>query len=387
MNLNIRNKILGLSLLLLTGVSAMASPLTGQVPESEKALNAPWTKGAFETRQYRNVFAEMGYTQEEIDKRVQTVFNGIFSPKNKVYVEPDDSTAYICDIVHNDVRSEGMSYGMMIAVQFDRKDVFDRLWRWSKTYMQHKEGPSEGYFAWCCRTDGSHIDGGSASDGELYFNAHRGTYTTQAAVKKNNRRSERALHHLELWGALAARRGLPNISCMVDAVPALTSDKAVELFGRFNVLTKKELESRAEVEYETYAKAVNIEAKAMLDIAGKDLIPAVMKYIGDLSATVEHMHGVMKLLGEPEDFSDKAEVKRLRDCVSLLNEMQDALEKLEIIRAEVRSIEDLRERAVQMHAKVVPAMDALRAPADKLEMIVDRSYWPMPSYGDLMFEV
>lgn len=169
MNLNIRNKILGLSLLLLTGVSAMASPLTGQVPESEKALNAPWTKGAFETRQYRNVFAEMDYTQEEIDKRVQTVFNGIFSPKNKVYVEPDDSTAYICDIVHNDVRSEGMSYGMMIAVQFNRKDIFDRLWRWSKTYMQHKEGPSEGYFAWCCRTDGSHIDGGSASDGELYF--------------------------------------------------------------------------------------------------------------------------------------------------------------------------------------------------------------------------
>lgn len=169
MNLNIRNKILGLSLLLLIGVSAMASPLTGQVPESEKALNAPWTKGAFETRQYRNVFAEMGYTQEEIDKRVQTVFNGIFSPKNKVYVEPDDSTAYICDIVHNDVRSEGMSYGMMIAVQFNRKDIFDRLWRWSKTYMQHKEGPSEGYFAWCCRTDGSHIDGGSASDGELYF--------------------------------------------------------------------------------------------------------------------------------------------------------------------------------------------------------------------------
>ena len=189
------------------------------------------------------------------------------------------------------------------------------------------------------------------------------------------------------WVEEAARRGLPNISCMVDAVPALTSDKAVELFGRFNVLTKKELESRAEVEYETYAKAVNIEAKAMLDIAGKDLIPAVMKYIGDLSATVEHMHGVMKLLGEPEDFSDKAEVKRLKDCVTLLNEMQDALEKLEIIRAEVRSIEDLRERAVQMHAKVVPAMDALRAPADKLEMIVDRSYWPMPSYGDLMFEV
>ena len=92
-------------------------------------------------------------------------------------------------------------------------------------------------------------------------------------------------------------------------------------------------------------------------------------------------------MGGESVLSGYAEEKRLRQCTELVNEMQKALEKLEIVRAEVRSIEDLRERAVQMHARVVPVMDDLRTPADKLEMIVDRSYWPMPSYGDLMFEV
>ena len=191
----------------------------------------------------------------------------------------------------------------------------------------------------------------------------------------------------EEWIEEAARRGLPNTSCMVDAVPALLEEKSVSMFERFHVLSQKELESRAEVEYETYAKAVNIEAKTMLDIAGKDIIPAVMHYIGDLSATVQHLHGAAALMGGESVLAGYAEEKRLRQCTELVNEMQKALEKLEIVRAEVRSIEDLRERAVQMHARVVPVMDELRTPADKLEMIVDRSYWPMPSYGDLMFEV
>lgn len=155
-------KIKQLLAITLTALAACSTPKTEQ-------LGQPWTEGAFETRAYRNVFAEMGYTQEEIDAKVQSVFDETFSAQNKVYVEPDDSTAYICDIIHNDVRSEGMSYGMMIAVQFDRKDMFDRLWRWSKKYMQHKEEPRKGYFAWCCKTDGSQIDPGSASDGELYF--------------------------------------------------------------------------------------------------------------------------------------------------------------------------------------------------------------------------
>ena len=77
--------------------------------------------------------------------------------------------AYISDIKNHDVRTEGMSYGLMIAVQFNRKDIFDRLWRWCKKYMQHQEGPLEGYFAWSCKTDGTRNAQGPASDGELYY--------------------------------------------------------------------------------------------------------------------------------------------------------------------------------------------------------------------------
>lgn len=193
------------------------------------------------------------------------------------------------------------------------------------------------------------------------------------------------------WVKEAERRGLPNISCMTEAVPALTTEKSVKMFERFHVLSRKELESRAEVEYETYAKAVNIEAKTMLDIAGKDLIPSVMAYIGELSRTVKSLSEASDCLQQSglsaEALPQRAEAKRLADCARLLGEMQIALEKLEIVRAEVRSIENLKERAEQMRARVVPAMEALRAPADQLEMIVDRRYWCMPSYGDLLFEV
>lgn len=147
---------------LLSALAACGSSETGKLGE-------PWKKGAFETRTYRNIFAEMGYTQADIDTKVQSVFNDVFYGKNKVYFEPDDSTAYISDIKNNDVRTEGMSYGLMIAVQFDRKDIFDRLWRWGKTYMQHADGPMKGYFAWSCKTDGTRNAQGPASDGELYY--------------------------------------------------------------------------------------------------------------------------------------------------------------------------------------------------------------------------
>ncbi len=129
----------------------------------------PWEKGAFEIHQYRNLFAEMGYKQADIDRKVNEVFNDVFYGKNKVYFEVGDSMGYVSDIKNNDVRTEGMSYGMMAAVQFDKKDIFDRLWRWSKRYMQHQEGPYKGYFAWSCKTDGTRNAQGAASDGELYF--------------------------------------------------------------------------------------------------------------------------------------------------------------------------------------------------------------------------
>ena len=134
---------------------------------SEERL--PYTKGAFATRRYRNLFAELGYKQKDIDKKLKSVFESVFYGPDKVYFEVGDSMAYISDIKNHDVRTEGMSYGLMIAVQFDRKDIFDRLWRWGKKYMQHQEGPLKGYFAWSCKTDGTRNAQGPASDGELYY--------------------------------------------------------------------------------------------------------------------------------------------------------------------------------------------------------------------------
>ena len=129
----------------------------------------PWTKGAFETQKYRNVFVEMGYKQADVDAKLKEVFNDVFRGPNKVYFEVGDSMGYVSDIKNHDARTEGMSYGLMVAVQFGEKDIFDRLWRWSKKYMQHQDGNRKGYFAWSCRTDGTRNADGAASDGELYF--------------------------------------------------------------------------------------------------------------------------------------------------------------------------------------------------------------------------
>src|SRR5574344_280882 len=129
----------------------------------------PWKKGAFETGKYRNLLVEMGYKKEDVDAKLQEVFNDLFYGPNKVYFEVGDTMGYVSDIKNHDARTEGMSYGMMIAVQFDKKDIFDRLWRWSRKYMQHQSGEREGYFAWSCRIDGTQNSAGAASDGELYF--------------------------------------------------------------------------------------------------------------------------------------------------------------------------------------------------------------------------
>ena len=129
----------------------------------------PAEKGGFETQKYRNVFVEAGYSPKDVEARLNQVFEEVFYGPDKVYFEVEDSLAYVSDIKNNDVRTEGMSYGMMVAVQLDKKDVFDKLFRWCKKYMQHQEGPFEGYFAWSCKTDGTRNAQGPASDGELYY--------------------------------------------------------------------------------------------------------------------------------------------------------------------------------------------------------------------------
>ncbi|MCF0244345.1 MAG: glycoside hydrolase [Bacteroidaceae bacterium] len=130
---------------------------------------APWKEGAFATGNYRNLLAELGYSQKDIDAKVQECYYNLFEGPNKVYFEVGDDMGYVSDIKNHDVRTEGMSYGMMTAVQFGKKDIFDRLWRWCKKYMQHQSGEREGYFAWSCKTDGTRNAEGPASDGELYY--------------------------------------------------------------------------------------------------------------------------------------------------------------------------------------------------------------------------
>ena len=181
------------------------------------------------------------------------------------------------------------------------------------------------------------------------------------------------------WVAEAERRGLPNIKSMVESIPAITTDKAVALFERFSVFTKAELESRAEIEYEAYAKAINIEARTMIDMASKQFIPAVMKYTKQLADTVI----AVKEAGADTEVQAEA----LAEVSVLLKETKEALATLKKVTEEAAEKEEGEVQATYYHSEVVPAMEALRVPVDKLEMIVDKEAWPMPSYGDLIFEV
>ena len=127
-------------------------------------------KGAFYTGVYPNVFRQAGYSQADIDAKVNKAYTDLFEGPNKIYFEVEDSLGYVSDIKNKDVRTEGMSYGMMVAVQLNKKDVFDRIWRFSKKYLQHKEGPREGYFAWSFNPQTMKQNSpGTASDGELYY--------------------------------------------------------------------------------------------------------------------------------------------------------------------------------------------------------------------------
>ena len=181
------------------------------------------------------------------------------------------------------------------------------------------------------------------------------------------------------WVEEAERRGLPNIKSMVDAVPALTAPKAIKLFESFGVFTESELRSRAEIKYEAYAKAINIEAKSMIDIASKHIIPAVVSY------TTELANSVIAVSEAGVDSSTQKEF--LDEVTKYLKEMKAALKKLTEVTEKASDITEGKEQATYFRDVVKVAMDELRAPADKLEMIVDKEFWPFPSYGDLLFEV
>ena len=179
------------------------------------------------------------------------------------------------------------------------------------------------------------------------------------------------------WVAEAERRGLPNLRSMVDAIPALESEKSVSMFEKFKVFTKPELASRVEIKYETYAKNTHIEAATMIDMASKSIIPAVIHWNRSLADTV------IALTQAGVDAAVEKEL--LAESTGLLAETKAGLQKLIQITDEAEKKPEGRERAVFYHYDVTPVMAELRAPVDKLEMIVDKDMWPMPSYGDLMF--
>ena len=183
----------------------------------------------------------------------------------------------------------------------------------------------------------------------------------------------------EEWVEEAKRRGLPNINSMVEAIPALVTDKAIQLFGKFGVFTEAELRSRAEIQYEGYSKALNIEARAMIDIASKHIIPAVMRFSRNLAGTVNEIKTAGADVTVP--------MNMLKDTTALLSQTKLALAKLQEAADQAAAMENGREQAEYYHEVVFKDMEELRVPVDKLEMIVDKEEWPMPSYGDLLFEI
>jgi glutamine synthetase len=202
-------------------------------------------------------------------------------------------------------------------------------------------------------------------------------------IKKNLTEHQRIVFngngYSEAWVKEAARRGLPNIPSCIEAASALTTKKAIALFERFSIFSKPELASREEIIYETYAKTINIEALTMIDMAGRQIIPACMKYAKSLAETV--------VLLNQAGVSSAAETDRLRQITAGIDEAQNALHSLLELDKKAGKAADTKKQAFFYKDSVKPAMIALRRPCDALEGLVDKAAWPFPTYEDLMFEV
>lgn len=185
----------------------------------------------------------------------------------------------------------------------------------------------------------------------------------------------------EEWVEEAKYRGLPNLASMVDAIPEYVSDESVAMFERFHVFSRSELESRKEIEYEIYAKTINIEARAMVDIATKQIVPAVIRYTTVLADSINAVRSACP------DAPIGVQTELLKETSVYLEETKIAMAKLQSVTDAAFAMERGEKQARYYREEVSRAMEDLRRPVDKLEMIVDKSMWPMPSYGDMIFEV
>lgn len=203
----------------------------------------------------------------------------------------------------------------------------------------------------------------------------------QSTLKKHQKIIFNGDGYSDDWIAEAKRRGLPNVRTMVDATESLIAPDTVQMFENQNVLSRTELESRAEIHYEAYAKTINIEAKAMIDMATKQYIPAVIKYTTSLADSI---NSIRQACAEADVTVQTA---ILKTCSSLLASARESLIALREINEKADTVEDAKAKAEYYRDQVFPAMEALRAPIDELEMLVDKEDWPVPSYGDMLFEV
>ena len=184
------------------------------------------------------------------------------------------------------------------------------------------------------------------------------------------------------WIEEAKRRGLPNKESYVESIESLTFPETVDVFERHSVFSKAELEARAEINYEIYAKTIIIEARTMVEMASRKFIPAAVKYSGTLSQSIASIESVT--IGK--DFA-AAEHELLGSCCKNINDAVRALDILKTRIDEAAAIENMKEKALFCRKRIVPSMEALRKPVDELELLVDSRLWPVPTYGELIFEV
>lgn len=203
-------------------------------------------------------------------------------------------------------------------------------------------------------------------------------------IKKNIAEHKRIIFngngYSKEWVEEAERRGLPNLKSMVDAIPELTTEKSIRLFGKHKVYTEVELYSKAEVMYELYSKMINIEALSMIDMAKKQIIPAVIKYQTSLAESINQIEQACP------GMDTSVQVRLMQDIAANLTPLYEAVRKLEMEEKNANFIEDAREQAVFYHDHVFKTMADVRRPADALEMLVAKEAWPFPSYGDMLFD-
>jgi len=209
--------------------------------------------------------------------------------------------------------------------------------------------------------------------------------TCWALIRDTMRKHQRIVFsgngYSDEWVVEAERRGLPNLRSLVNAVPELTRESTVELFGKFNIYSAYELEARAEIMYETYVKVLKIEANTMLHMATKHYIPVAINYATTLAQSI---NTVQAACAQADLSVQKELLVKVSDLLAKANRAVDSIKSLS---AQTERMENVKELALFYHDQIVPAMVSLRTPVDELELLVDKSVWPVPTSGALMFEV